>query len=286
MRLGTIATERGPAAAVVDGEAFAVVADERGRSAYGDVGALLRDGSTGLERAERAREVGAFEPLDTARLLRPVTTPGAVVCVGLNYRTHVLEMGRPLPEHPTFFAKLARALTDPYADVELPLASRRVDYEGELALVIGAGGRNLSDGDAWDAIAGFTLLNDVTMRDFQTRTLQWFAGKTWQAATPVGPVVVTRDELEPLGEREIRVDVNGEARQRAPFGDLIFDAPALVADLSRIVALEPGDLITTGTPGGVGEAMEPKRYLVDGDVVEVSVDGLGSLRNRFRAVRC
>jgi acylpyruvate hydrolase len=210
-----------------------------------------------------------------------VLAPRAVFCVGLNYRTHILEMGRELPEHPTLFSKLARALTDPFADVELPAASERVDYEGELAAVIGRGGRDIPVEQAWDAVAGLTLLNDVTARDYQRRTLQWFAGKTFQASTPVGPALVTRDELRDLDDRELRVTVNGEERQRARIGDLVFDVPALVADLSRIVTLEPGDVIATGTPGGVGEPAQ--RFLRDGDVVEVAVDGIGSIRNCFRS---
>jgi acylpyruvate hydrolase len=215
-------------------------------------------------------------------VLRPILQPGAVVCVGLNYRPHILEMGRELPEHPTYFSKLPRALTDNDRDVELPPDSARVDYEGELVAVVGQGGRDIPTESAWAAIAGLTLMNDVSMRDYQYRTLQWFAGKSWQESTPVGPAVVTLDELEPLAERELRVEVNGDLRQHARIGDLVFDVPALVSDLSRIIELRPGDLIATGTPGGVGDAMDPQRYLEDGDVVEVMMDGIGSLRNAFR----
>ena len=209
--------------------------------------------------------------------------PGAVVCVGLNYRAHILEMGRDLPTDPTLFTKLPRALTDPYAEVELPAPSRQVDYEAELAVVIGSGGRGIAPECAWSHVAGLTILNDVTARDFQRRTLQWFAGKTFQQSTPVGPWVVTPDELGDLSEREIRTTVNGEERQRAVLGDLVFDVPALVADLSRIVALEPGDIIATGTPGGVGESQNS--FLAPGDEVEVSIDGIGAIRNTFRAAR-
>jgi len=228
-------------------------------------------------------DTAPFTDVGSTRFMRPVLEPGAVVCVGLNYRTHILEMGRDLPAHPTYFSKLARALTDPDREIELPDASDRVDYEGELVAVIGTGGRNIPLSEAWDAVAGLTLMNDVSMRDFQSRTLQWFAGKSWQAATPVGPVVVTLDELEPLGQRELTVRVNGELRQQSTIDDLLFDVPALVADLSRIIELRPGDLIASGTPGGVGDAMDPKRYLADGDVVEVTLREIGTLRNTFDA---
>lgn len=282
MRLATVRVDGAAAAAVVDGDSGALVHDERGE-AYGDIGELLRAGESGRERAAETAASGAFEPLERSRLLRPVLEPGAVVCVGLNYRAHIAEMGRDFPENPTYFSKLPRALADPSADVELPPASKRVDYEGEVVVVIGRGGRSIAPADAWDAIAGVTLMNDVSMRDFQYRTLQWFAGKSWEGSTPVGPVLVTLDELGSLESHEIVVEVNGEERQRGRLDDLVFDVPALVADLSQIVALRPGDLIATGTPGGVGDAMEPQRYLAPGDVVEVSVDGIGTLRNTFRA---
>lgn len=283
MRLATLNRCGDTAAAVLAGPGAAVILDG-GSPAYPDVGALLAD-EEGVERARRTLEDGPFEPYDEKDLMRPVLDPGAVVCVGLNYKTHILEMGRDLPRSPTYFAKLSRALTDPFAEVALPEASSRVDYEGELAVVIGRGGRDIPEEEAWDAVAGLTVMNDVTMRDYQRRTVQWFAGKSWEASTPVGPVVVTPDELGRPNGLELAVAVNGEERQRAPVSDLVFDVPALVADLSKIVTLRPGDIIATGTPGGVGEAMEPSRFLEDGDVVEVSVAGVGKLRNRFRRAR-
>jgi acylpyruvate hydrolase len=275
MRLATLATDAGPTAVVVRDDGFVPI------DGYRDVGALLRDGSGGPQAVRAAERTGAAVPLEPARLLRPVLEPGAVVCVGLNYRTHILEMGRELPTEPTLFSKLPRSLTDPYADVELPAASTKWDYEAELAIVIGSGGRNIAYEDAWSHVAGLTILNDVTARDYQRRTIQWFAGKTFQRSTPVGPWIVTPDELGDLSERELRLTVNGEERQRAKLGDLVFDVPALVADLSRIVELEPGDMIATGTTGGVGESQG--KFLRPGDEVEVSIDGIGAIRNTFRA---
>ncbi|MCP9487467.1 MAG: fumarylacetoacetate hydrolase family protein [Gaiellaceae bacterium MAG52_C11] len=280
MRLATISTDAGTTAAILNDGAAARI------EGYEDVGALLRAGPPGEEAARKTAASGPFDPLDPSRLRRPVLEPGAVVCVGLNYRPHVLEMGRPLPDHPTYFAKLPRALADPFEPIELPGRSERVDYEGEVVVVVGRGGRDVPEEEAWAAVAGLTLMNDVSMRDFQYRTLQWFAGKSWQRSTPVGPAVVTIDELAPLDERELRVEVNGDLRQHASLGDLIFSVAALVADLSRIIELRPGDLIATGTPGGVGDGMEPPCYLADGDVVTVALDGLGRLESSFVAARC
>jgi acylpyruvate hydrolase len=280
LRLVALDREDGKtAAAVLADRAAAIISG----GSYPDVGALLADGERGMERAREALSSGPFEGYEDAELLRPVLSPGATVCVGLNYKTHILEMGRKLPSSPTYFAKLPRALADPFAEIPLPAVSDRVDYEGELAVVIGRGGRNVPEDEAWGAVAGFTILNDVSMRDYQYRTLQWFAGKNWEASTPVGPAVVTPDELDYPWDLELIVKVNGDERQHAQVSDLVFDVPALVADLSKIITLRPGDIIATGTPGGVGEAMKPKRYLTSGDVVEVAIANVGSIRNRFVA---
>jgi acylpyruvate hydrolase len=281
MRLITVATDDGPRAAVERAGFAVLVPPADGSSPYEDVGALLRAGPAAIDSARRALDAGLNESeIDEQRLLRPVLHPGAVVCVGLNYRTHIREMGREMPTSPTLFSKLPRALTDPYADVAMPEMSEKVDYEGELAAVIGSGGSAIPAKRAWDHVAGLTIFNDVTGRDIQHRTIQWFAGKTFQASTPVGPAVVTLDELGDLDARELRVTVNGEERQRTLLGDMVFDVASLIADLSRIIELEPGDLIATGSPGGVG--MSSERFLGDGDVVEVTIDGLGSIRNTFR----
>ncbi len=274
MRLATVRTPDGPRAAVMRGDSDAVVL-----AGYGDVGELFRTG--GVAAAERAAATGDATAVGEADLLRPILAPGAVVCVGLNYRAHILEMGRELPPRPTLFSKLPRALTEPFADVAIPRGSEQVDYEGELAIVIGTGGRDIPVERALGHVAGLTVLNDVSMRDFQRRTLQWFAGKTWQSSTPVGPWIVTLDELGDLGPRNLTTTVNGEVRRQASLGDLVFDVPTLIADLSTIVELEPGDIIATGTPGGVGEAKQ--RFLAPGDVVEVRIDGIGAIRTTFTA---
>lgn len=276
MRLVTVRESTGTVAAVETPAGRLAITDSDGVR-FRDVGALLGSGPAWRETAERATS-----PLDSGLpLARPVLEPGAIVCVGLNYRKHVLEMGRELPSVPTYFAKFSRALTDPGSPIPGPRHSEKVDYECELAVVIGAGGRDIPADKAWEAVAGLTLLNDVSMRDFQRRSIQWLAGKTWEASTPVGPAVVTLDELTDLGNREISTRVNGQERQRAPISDLIFDVPTLVSDLSKIVTLRPGDIIATGTPGGVGDAMDPKTYLRPGDLVEISLDGIGVLANTF-----
>ena len=276
MRLVTVRSATGPVAAVERPQGRFAVVRKDGR-AYRDVGELLQN-EPGWHRDAKA----ATQKLpDDLPLLRPILDPGAVVCVGLNYRKHVLEMGRELPSVPTYFAKLTRALADPNTSIALPADSEKVDYEGEFTVVIGRGGRNIAASEAWDAVAGLTLLNDVSMRDFQRRSLQWFAGKNWEGCTPVGPAVVTPDQLPNLAAREIVTRVQGEVRQQSPLADLIFDVPALVSDLSRIIRLRPGDLIATGTPGGVGDAMKPPGYLKHGDVVEISIEGIGTLRNTF-----
>ena len=269
MRLVTVA--------LPDGTTTAARRDAEGLHAFGgyaDVGALLR---------ADARDAATEPLIGEHRLLRPVLEPAAVVCVGINYGEHIREMGRETPSSPTLFLKLPQALADPEAEIELPPESTQPDYEGELVAVIGRGGRRIARDDALAHVAGVTLMNDVTMRDFQYRSLQWFAGKSWRASTPVGPEVVTLDELDGLEQRELETTVNGELRQRATIGDLVFDIPSLVADVSRIVELAPGDLIATGTPGGVGHGFDPPRYLAPGDVVEVSVDGIGTLRTTFAA---
>jgi acylpyruvate hydrolase len=270
MRLGTLS--RGGAGSV------AIAIDEAGAhpiEGFADVGALLRD-PAGLDAAAAALDGAAAEPFEEAQLLRPVLEPGAVICVGLNYRNHILEMGRELPTDPTLFGKLPRALTDPFAELAVPV-TKRLDYEAELGVVIGTAGRAIDAADAWSHVAGVCVVNDVTARDFQKRTVQWFAGKNFQESTPWGPWIVTPEEFGEVAGHELSLRVNGEERQRADLAELVFGVPELIADMSRIFELRPGDLIATGTPGGVGQASE--RFLAPGDVVEVEIDGIGKIRS-------
>jgi acylpyruvate hydrolase len=275
MRLGTLATGDTTTAAVFVDNMCAPV------PGFADVGAIIRGGPEALSLARTAAADGPSEPFNTGDLRMPVLAPGAVVCQGLNFKNHVLEMGRELPTSPTLFGKLPRALCGPADIVPLTPVSRAVDYEGELVVVVGQRARNVPESEALDYVAGYTLMNDVSMRDLQNRSLQWYAGKNLEASTPVGPWIVTADEIDPT-RLTLDLTVNGEQRQYAPLSDLIFDVRKLVSDISTLFTLEPGDLIATGTPGGVGHSFKPPRYLEDGDVVEVSVDGIGTLRTEFR----
>lgn len=261
------------AAVVRDGHAVPV-------PGYAEVGELLRAGDAAAPALRAATDGGRWAAYEQQDLRLPIQSPTAVFCVGLNYRAHIEEMGRDLPQHPTLFAKLARTLADPFAPIELPRISDEIDYEGELVVVIGRGGRDIEINRAHEHIAGYSLMNDVTLRDWQYRSLQWFAGKNLERSTPVGPYVVTPDQFTPT-DAVLELTVNGELRQRAQLADLVFDASRLIADISRITTLEPGDLIATGTPGGVGHSMDPPSYIKHGDVVQVHVDGLGTIANRF-----
>jgi acylpyruvate hydrolase len=209
-----------------------------------------------------------------------VPSPDKIVCVGLNYRSHILEMGGEVPEHPTLFAKFRSALIGANDEITLPFATEQVDWEAELAVVVGARVRHVPVESAPAAIAGYSILNDVSMRDYQSRTVEWLQGKTWEHATPLGPWLVTADE-SPGPSRAIECLVDGEQMQKADTADLVFDPATLVSYLSTIVTLEPGDVIATGTPAGVGWGRG--RWLTDGSEVVTRITGLGEQRNRCRA---
>ena len=242
-----------------------------------DVGALLaQPGWRSLAAAP-----GPSRPLDEAALAAPVLRPSKIICLGLNYATHIRELGRELPSHPTLFAKFAEVLIGASDDILLPPESSAVDWEVELGVVIGAAVRRASLDEAAAAIAGFVVVNDISMRDWQRRTLQWLQGKTFEHSTPVGPALVTADEVGgPTPDLLLRCEVDGELMQEARTSDLLFSAPEIVAYVSTVVTLQPGDLISTGTPGGVGEGRTPPVYLRAGQVVRTSIEGIGELVNR------
>jgi acylpyruvate hydrolase len=211
----------------------------------------------------------------------PIERPGKIVCVGLNYRNHILEMGRDLPEYPTLFSKYADTLVGANDDIVKPPETTEFDWECELAVIIGAPVRRATGVEAERAIAGFAVLNDITCRDWQFRTREWLQGKNWEATTPLGPYLVTPDEL-PGGVRptlEISTKIDGETVQKDTTGDLLFDPVALVEYVSTMITLRPGDVIATGTPGGVGHARKPARYLSAGQVVTTEIAGLGRCEN-------
>jgi acylpyruvate hydrolase len=244
-----------------------------------DVGALLADDGW---RAAAVRAAGPrLDPAD-GTLAPVVPRPGKIVCVGLNYRHHITEMGREIPTHPTLFAKYPEALVGPTDDIVAAPGSTAMDWEAELAVVIGRRVRSASPEEAKVAIAGFAAFNDVTMRDWQYRTTQWLQGKTFESTSPFGPVLVTPDELPGGHEPRVRITcaVNAVTMQDADTSDLVFGPIELVQYVSTIVTLAPGDVIATGTPGGVGHAHTPPIHLAPGDVVTTQVDGIGELRNR------
>jgi len=273
MRLATVRTSSGTRAVRIDGSA-AIEIDAP------DVGTLLTD-PTWRTRAERA----SGSELDVATLdYAPlVPRPEKIVCVGLNYRNHILEMGRALPEHPTLFAKYPPALIGARDDIMLPRVSGMTDWEVELAVIIGAPARHVSEDDALVAIAGYSVLNDVSVRDYQYRTLQWLQGKTFESSTPLGPALVTPDECDHARGLEVVCEVDGEQMQKAVTSDLVHAPAALVSYMSDIFTLMPGDVIATGTPGGVGAARNPPRFLKDGNVVVTRIEALGECRNPCRA---
>jgi acylpyruvate hydrolase len=268
MRFGTVA-HRGTT------HAAAYTADGWRALPARDLSELLATGGT----LGQGQPLGA--PLPDARPVTPLPRPAKVVCCGLNYREHILETGRELPRHPTLFAKYADSLVGPTDDVVIAPGTQ-VDWEAELAVVVGAEVRNADRATAVAAVAGYTVANDVSVRDWQYRTLQWFQGKAWDRSTPVGPVLVTADELDPADGLTITCRVNGEEVQRDSTATLLFDAAELVSYISRFTVLRPGDLVLTGTPGGVGVSRDPQRFLGDGDVLETEIEGIGLLRNVVR----
>jgi acylpyruvate hydrolase len=222
-------------------------------------------------------------PVDEAEFRPVVPRPGKIVCVGLNYRAHIEETKREESDYPVLFTKFATSLTGPFATIPCPPESAAIDYEGELAVIIGRRVRRVGHERATEAVAGYAVANDVTMRDYQYRTHQWLQGKAWDRSTPLGPLLVTADEVPDAGRLQLRTFVNGAQVQAASTELLIFDVATLVSVISEFATLEPGDVILTGTPGGVGFRREPQLLLGDGDVVEVEVDGIGRIENRFVA---
>ena len=245
-----------------------------------DVRAVLEAGPVTSGRVAVA-EGGGTLALDDADLAPVVPGPDKIVCVGLNYRDHAAETNHPLPTAPIYFAKYRRALTGPYDPIRLPPleVSTNADWEVELAVVIGRQVRNAGAGEALAAIAGFTVLNDVSIRDWQTRTTQFLAGKTFEGSTPVGPALVTADEIGDGSGLRVSCTVDGVTKQSSNTDQLVFGPAELVADLSTIMTLDPGDIIATGTPGGVGMARDPQQWLAPGMVVRTAIEGIGEMVN-------
>lgn len=223
--------------------------------------------------------------LSEVKVEAPVPAPGKIICVGHNYREHILEMKRELPPYPVVFAKFANTVVGPQDDIPFFPISEQLDYEAEFAFVIGKRARNVPQAEALDYVAGYTIVNDVTYRDLQRRTLQWLQGKTVEGSAPMGPWLITSDELTNPSGLEVVLTVNGEERQRSNTANLVFSVQYLIEFLSNLMTLEPGDVILTGTPGGVGVARNPQVFLKDGDIVRIEIDQIGVLENKVTTVK-
>jgi 2-keto-4-pentenoate hydratase/2-oxohepta-3-ene-1,7-dioic acid hydratase in catechol pathway len=276
MQLVTFSDARGRRIGRLEGERVVDLADAAPELPR-DLAALLAAGPSALERAAAAP--GARLALAGLRLEAPVPRPGKILAVGLNYRAHAAETGREPPAVPVIFNKQTTSVAGPFDPIHRPRASEALDYEGELGFVIGRRCRHVPRARAADVIAGFVVVNDVSVRDWQARSPTMTMGKSFDTHCPFGPALVTPDEIgDPLALR-LRTWVNGELRQDSSTKQLIFDCAALVEHLSTAFTLEPGDVVATGTPGGVGIAMKPPRLLQAGDVVRVEIEGLGTLEN-------
>jgi 2-keto-4-pentenoate hydratase/2-oxohepta-3-ene-1,7-dioic acid hydratase in catechol pathway len=222
---------------------------------------------------------GPAYPLSGITLHAPIPRPPKLICAGLNYRDHALEVKAKIPDVPTIFSKFTNVVIGPGQPIVLPKASQKPDYEAELAFVIGTGGRHIPAASAMEHVFGYTILNDVSARDFQMATSQWLMGKTFDTFAPMGPWIVTRDEIADPHQLEISLEIGGEILQHSNTREFIFKIPELIEYISTVVTLEPGDVVATGTPPGVGFVRNPPRYLRPGDEVIIRIQGIGELRN-------
>jgi acylpyruvate hydrolase len=233
--------------------------------------------------ADRARDRGLVRRAESVRLCAPVPRPTKLILVGLNYRDHAEEAGMKIPEVPTIFSKYANCVIGPGDAIKIPKVSAMIDYEAEYAFVIGRAGRDIPPDRAMDYVAGYTIVNDVSCRDYQMKTGQWMIGKTFDTFAPMGPYLVTRDEIADPHNLGISLRLNDQRMQRSNTRNLIFKTEYLIAFLSQVFTFEPGDVVSTGTPGGVGFARKPPVFMKPGDRVRVEVEGLGTLENPVEA---
>lgn len=275
----------------LDGKAaYGVLADHEVRqldagflARYSDIRSVLEGGAVASITAAIAPALPAL-PLSDLKLLPPVANPRKIFCVGLNYKSHVAETRRPDAAHPAIFVRFADSLIAHGEPLRFPEGkSTMFDYEGELAIVIGKGGFDIDEADALAHIGGYACFNDATVRDWQRHTHQWTPGKNFPGTGAFGPALVTADEVGDYTRAVLTTRLNGEVMQQAPLSDLIFPLPTIISYLSRFTRLNPGDVIATGTPGGVGDRREPALYMKPGDVVDVEISGVGHLRNVVQA---
>jgi acylpyruvate hydrolase len=283
MRIVTYVSDRGERAGVLQDGRVVDAWDVLGGGA--DAASSLRrlleeDRVAELDDALSDADTRERLPLDGIALAPPIPDPDKIVCMGLNYCSHAAEAGLEPPDSPTFFAKFRNALAPPGAAVTLPDASEKVDYEAEVAFVVGRRAKDVATGEALAHVAGYTLLNDLSARDLQFATPQWMPGKVFDGSAPCGPALVTPDDAGSPDAIEIELALNGERMQAASTEDLVFGIPELVSRLSRLMTLEPGDLVATGTPAGVGSVRKPRVWLKPGDEVSIVSPTLGRLDTR------
>jgi 2-keto-4-pentenoate hydratase/2-oxohepta-3-ene-1,7-dioic acid hydratase in catechol pathway len=255
---------------------FGRIAGDRVHDLGGEHGGSLR---LALAGGIDPHSDGDLHPLTGLALLPVIPDPAKIFCIGLNYASHIAEMGTTQPAHPTVFTRWADTLVAHGAPLEKPRATQRLDYEGELAVIIGRGGRTIARERAMEHVAGYSIFNDASVRDWQRHSSQFTPGKNFPASGGFGPALVTPDEIDDLAALHVQTRLNGVTMQDQPIADLIFDVPALIEYLSAFTPLLPGDVIVTGTPGGVGDSRTPPVYLQPGDVVEVSIGTIGTLTN-------
>jgi acylpyruvate hydrolase len=234
------------------------------------------------ELSAAVRDFSGRTSISSVTLLPASPRPNRILCVGLNYHDHINETGRETPKYPVLFPKFASNLVAANDDIVIPPESQQVDYECELAVIIGRKGRRISQRDAYSHVLGYSVANDVTMRDYQYKTHQWLQGKAWDKSTPIGPAIVTPDEAD-ITKASIKTILNGEVMQESNLSHLIFSIPRLISDISEFTELEPGDVILTGTPGGVGYRRDPQVFLTPGDIVSVEIENIGRIENKVIA---
>jgi acylpyruvate hydrolase len=281
VRLASIATPEGLRLHVRARSGYVDVAEATGDPRFASLHYVLRAGPAALDAIRALQGADGREVAD-AEFGPAVPQPPRILCLGLNYSEHALEGGREVPSWPDAFVRGADSVLGPYADLVRPALTERFDYEAELGIVIGAGGRYISADKAFDAIAGYVVLNDASARDWQRAASQWTAGKNFEGSMPIGPEVVTADELD-VSDLAISSRLNGQVMQAAQTSQMLVDVPSAVEFFSSFTRLAPGDVIATGTPGGVGFARVPPVWMHPGDVIEVAVEGIGALRNRIVA---
>ena len=281
MRLATIVTPNGPRLHVRGRSGYVDVGEETGDPGFASLAAVLSAGPRAMDAVRALADLDGRE-YGPADLGPAVPAPERILCLGLNYQEHAVEGGREVPTWPDAFVRGRDSVLGPYADLVKPALTDRFDYEGELGIVIGAGGRYIPAGKALDAIAGFVVLNDASARDWQRAASQWTGGKNFEGSMPIGPEVVTTDEAD-VSDVALTTVLNGQVMQSARTSQMIVDVPSAVEFFSSFTRLAPSDVIATGTPGGVGFARQPPVWLHPGDVIEVTVENVGTIRNRVVA---